>query len=112
MSEPVQLNASDDVFRLDGEVAVITGGGSGLGLGIARCMSQAGAQVVLVGRREAALNNACNAIGKQAIAEPLDVRQFDEVDAMVARVSERVGPISILVNNAGNYLKRAAIETD
>jgi len=112
MSEPVQSSDPDDVFRLDGEVAVITGGGSGLGLGIARCMSQAGAKVILVGRREAALREACASIGKAAIAEPLDIRQFDHVDAMVARVSERVGPISILVNNAGNYLKRTAVETD
>lgn len=111
MSEPEQSSAPD-AFRLDGEVAIITGGGSGLGLGIARCMSQAGAQVVLVGRREAALKDACNTIGKQAIAEPLDITQFDQVDAMVSRVSERVGPISILVNNAGNYLKRPALQTD
>src|SRR5207248_6663304 len=66
----------------------------------------------LVGRREAALKDACNTIGKQAIAEPLDITQFDQVDAMVSRVSERVGPISILVNNAGNYLKRPALQTD
>src|SRR5215475_3089319 len=112
MSEPLQSSAPNNVFRVDGEVAVITGGGSGLGLGIARCMAQSGARVVIVGRRETVLKDACASIGKGAIAESLDIRRFDQVDAMVARVSERVGPISILVNNAGNYLKRPAVETD
>jgi gluconate 5-dehydrogenase len=112
MSEALQSGAPNDVFRLDGEVALITGGGSGLGLGIARCMAQAGARVVIVGRREEVLKDACATIGERAIAEPLDIAQVDQVGAMVARVSERVGPISIVVNNAGNYLKRPAVETD
>ena len=56
-------------FRLDGETALITGGGSGIGLGIARCMVRVGARVVLVGRRELELTSACRELGvtRQAI---------------------------------------------
>jgi len=111
MSEPSQANIADRVFRLDGEVAMITGGGSGLGLAIARCMSRVGARVVLVGRRASVLNEACASIGERAVAEPLDITQFDEANALVLRVTDGVGPISILVNNAGTHLKRAAVET-
>jgi len=111
MSEPAQTSTANQAFRLDDEVAIITGGGSGLGLGIAQCMAQAGARVVLVGRRKSVLADACASIGEQATAEPLDITQFDQADALVSRVSERVGPISILVNNAGTHLKRPAHET-
>jgi gluconate 5-dehydrogenase len=98
-------------FSLEGEIALISGGGSGLGLGVARCMAHAGARVVLVGRRKQVLEEACASIGPPAFAEPFDVTQFDQTDAMVARVSERVGPISILVNNAGIHLKGPAVQT-
>ncbi|HSV13635.1 MAG TPA: SDR family oxidoreductase [Tepidisphaeraceae bacterium] len=100
-----------NAFTLDGEVALITGGGSGLGLGMARCMAQAGARVVLVGRRRSVLDDACASIGERAVAEPYDVTQFDQADAMVQRVTERVGSITILANNAGIHLKRPAVET-
>ncbi|TBW37639.1 SDR family oxidoreductase [Siculibacillus lacustris] len=99
------------VFRLDGEVALITGGGSGLGLAVAQCMAAAGARVVVVGRREAPLAEACAAIGPSASYEVADITEFDKVEALVARVRERVGPISILVNNAGVHLKKWAVDT-
>ena len=101
----------DRVFRLDGETALITGGGSGLGLAMATAMAHAGAKVVVVGRREEPLREACAAIGDAASYEVCDITRFDGVGAMLARVAERHGRPSILVNNAGVHLKRPAVET-
>lgn len=100
-----------NVFRLDGETALITGGGSGIGLGIARCLAAAGAKVVLVGRRREVLEQAHAEIGARADIEVQDICRFEELPAMLERVTSRVGRISILVNNAGNHLKKPAEQT-
>ena len=100
-----------DAFRLSGEVALITGGGSGLGLGIAKCFVHAGARVVLVGRREELLEDAVAALGEQASYEVQDITRSESLPGMVERVNNRVGRISILVNNAGVHIKKAAVET-
>jgi NAD(P)-dependent dehydrogenase (short-subunit alcohol dehydrogenase family) len=98
-------------FRLDGEVALITGGGSGLGLGMPRCLARAGATVVILGRREAPLREASAGIGARATYVVADIGEFAKVEAVVDGIAGRVGPISILVNNAGNHLKQAAVDT-
>src|SRR5688572_12172549 len=54
------------VFSLEGKLALVTGGGTGIGLEIARCMAQAGATVVITGRREAVLREAVTALGETA----------------------------------------------
>lgn len=102
---------SANAFRLDGEIALITGGGSGIGFGMARCMHAAGSKVVLVGRRADVLERAAAEIGKGALWEAADVNRHDDMAALVDRVAERAGPISILANNAGNRLKKLAVDT-
>jgi cytochrome P450 len=81
--------ASINPFRLDGETALITGGGSGIGLGIARCMVQAGAKVVLVGRREDQLIQACAELGALACYVAHDVTRLDAAGELVAAARER-----------------------
>jgi NAD(P)-dependent dehydrogenase (short-subunit alcohol dehydrogenase family) len=98
-------------FRLDGEVALITGGGSGLGLGMARAMHEAGAKVVLVGRRPEMVEAAAAGLGEGAFWEAADITAFDTMDALVERVRERVGGITILANNAGHNFKKLAVDT-
>jgi gluconate 5-dehydrogenase len=98
-------------FSLEREIAVITGGGTGIGLAIADSMASAGARVVLVGRREAELNAAVNSIGSRASYVIHDVTQLDEAAPLVARIGREVGPITCLVNNAGIHLKKAAVDT-
>jgi gluconate 5-dehydrogenase len=99
-------------FNLDGETALITGGGSGLGLGIARCMARAGARVVLVGRREEMLKTAAAEVGPLASFVVHDVTQLDGAGELMARAQHAAkSPISILVNNAGNHLKKPAPQT-
>jgi gluconate 5-dehydrogenase len=98
-------------FSLKGETALITGGGSGLGLGIATGLTQAGARVVLVGRRADVLEKAARKLGRAAIFEPHDITRFDEAGELLRRINKRTGRISILVNNAGIHLKRPAVDT-
>ncbi|HYG21338.1 MAG TPA: SDR family oxidoreductase [Verrucomicrobiae bacterium] len=101
----------NDPFALKGEIALVTGGGTGLGLGISSCMAKAGAKVVLVGRRKEVLEEAAKQIGEQAFFEAHDLTKADEAIALVDRVANRVGQVSILVNNAGVHLKKNAVDT-
>jgi gluconate 5-dehydrogenase len=99
-------------FNLENETALITGGGTGIGLGIARCMVQNGARVVLVGRREEPLAKACAELGGHASFVAADITRLDaaaELVAAAAKVAQ--SPVSILVNNAGTHLKKFAEET-
>ncbi|HEY8995348.1 MAG TPA: SDR family oxidoreductase [Lacunisphaera sp.] len=100
-----------DVFSLRGEVALITGGGTGIGLAMARAMHAAGARVVLVGRREAELTAATQELGAGASSVAHDITQLDAAPALIERVTREVGPITCLVNNAGIHLKKPAVET-
>lgn len=94
-----------------GEAAVITGGGSGLGLAIAKCLSDAGAHVVITGRRRDVLAAAVAELGDQASYIVHDVTDPAGSDALVAEVTRRTGPVSILVNNAGVHLKKRLLDT-
>lgn len=99
-------------FRLDHEVALITGGGTGLGLAMARRMAEAGATVIVTGRREDALKEAVAQIGPNGRYLTHDVTELSSAADLARRVIERVGaPVSILVNNAGNHIKKPALET-
>ena len=93
---------------LDGRVAWITGGGSGLGQAMAIRYAELGAHVVVSGRREKSLAESCDAIrtaGGKATAVALDVRDPEGVEAAVAKIVESCGQLDILVNNAaGNFI--------
>lgn len=109
--ETSRETVTKDPFRLDGEVALITGGGSGLGLAMAQCMAEAGAQVMIVGRRVATLREAVQTIGSKAGFVCCDVTQFGELPKLAEVIKRQFGPVSILVNNAGNHLKKPAVDT-
>jgi len=99
-------------FSLEGETALITGGGTGLGLGIATCLAAAGAKVVLVGRREAELSAAAAGIGFAASYVAHDITRLDKASELVSAAVKASGaPISILVNNAGIHIKKPAVDT-
>jgi len=100
-----------DVFRLDGQLALVTGGGTGLGFGICQALTQAGARVVMTGRRQDVLRDACQQLGSAASYLQHDVTDLSTIPGLVQRIEEELGPLDILVNNAGNHLKRPAVET-
>jgi NAD(P)-dependent dehydrogenase (short-subunit alcohol dehydrogenase family) len=98
-------------FNLTGQTALITGGGTGLGFGMARCLASAGAKVVLVGRRKDELDKACAEIGANAFALSGDVTKLETAPAIVEQAEQLAGPVSILINNAGVHLKKFAVDT-
>ncbi|GAB3247566.1 SDR family NAD(P)-dependent oxidoreductase [Larkinella harenae] len=98
------------VFSLTGKIALITGGGTGIGLDIARCMVQAGARVVITGRREEPLREAVAQLGQTAHYFTNDVTDLTALEALVGQIENTLGPIDILVNNAGINLKKPALE--
>ncbi len=102
------LPSIKQAFDLSGQTALITGGGSGLGLGMAQCMVSAGARVVLVGRRESELKAACHMLGKQAHAIAADITGEGIASRLVDQAETLAGPVGILINNAGIHLKKAA----
>ena len=98
------------VFRdglLDGQVGIITGGGTGIGFGIAELLASLGMHVVLASRRPEHLDPAAERIqaaGGRASTAALDVRDPERVKAVVSGVAERHGRLDLLVNNAaGNF---------
>ncbi len=98
------------MFSLQGKIALITGGGSGIGFAIAQCMIQAGAKVVITGRREQMLNEAVSALGENAFYLVNDVTDLERLEDLVDQVETEIGAIDILVNNAGINMKKFAVE--
>ena len=86
---------------LDGKIAIVTGGGSGIGKAIAGAFAGAGARVTLAGRRRDRLDAAAAEIGERAEAAVCDVTDHDRVEALFDGVVSRHGQVDILVNNAG-----------
>jgi len=100
-------------FSLAGRVAVVTGGGGGLGSGICPSLAAAGAAVAVVGRTRAKLEDMAAAVvaaGGKAIAVEVDIADAGSVAAMTERVVAEFGGIDILVNNAAVYQRRAWTE--
>ncbi len=87
--------------RLNGKIAVITGGNSGMGLETARRFVAEGAKVVITGRRRKELDAAVKSIGRNVTGVQGDVSKLDDLDRLYARVREKHGHIDILFANAG-----------
>lgn len=86
---------------LVGKIAVVTGGGSGIGLAIAKRLANDGASVVITGRRQAVLDEAVSSLGGAAVGIVADVSQAASNEALYANVRRRYGRIDVLVASAG-----------
>src|SRR5689334_22311367 len=93
--------------KLTGKIALVTGGGSGIGAASARALLGEGARVAVTGRNQAKLDELAKHLGSPAdlLTVATDVSDKAQVKALVERVTAKLGPIDILVNNAGTNLK-------
>ena len=97
-------------FSLEGKRALVTGGGSGIGLAISQGIVENGGSVVIVGRREELLKEACDSMGPKASYMVHDVTDLPGNVGFVKKL-EAGGPVDILVNNAGQNIKKPVLET-
>src|SRR4051794_16110128 len=103
------------MMRLDGKVAVVTGGGSGLGREIALAYAEEGAAVVVasnVAEQSEAVAEACRAFGVPADAATLDVRDEAAVDDVLDRCARKLGEADVLVAAAGLDVRRTPVRED
>lgn len=97
--------SASNPFRLDDRTALVTGGGTGIGLAVATQLHAAGATVVLVGRRPEPLHAAVAGLGSRAVAVPADVADTAAIPKLVQNVCDQVHPVNVLVHCAGVHLK-------
>lgn len=96
----------EQAFGLSGQVALVTGGGSGLGYATAECLAAAGAEVIITGRRESVLKQACETLGDHVSYSVFDVTDTDHTKEFMETVIKTHGRIDILINNAGCHCKK------
>jgi len=90
--------------QLKNKVALVTGGSSGIGLGIAKRFAAEGAKVAITGRRKVNLDKAVAEIGYDALGIQGDVSMLHDLDRIFKTVHEKLGKIDILIANAGSYI--------
>ena len=104
----------NNLFDLSGKVAIVVGGGTGLGRGMASGLAGAGATVIIASRRLEVLRQAAQEmeaeIGGKVVPMQLDVSSVPAIQAFVAQVGERFGRIDILINSAGINVRKSALE--
>ncbi|WP_419839052.1 SDR family oxidoreductase [Candidatus Poriferisodalis sp.] len=102
MSEPEETAAADTAdTRPSGRVAIVTGGGTGIGRACALALSEAGWQMVVCGRRRELLDEVAEQCTSEVVAVTVDVSAPEQVDALFAAATDRFGRVDLLFNNAG-----------
>jgi len=99
-----------NIFGLNNKIALITGGGSGIGMGIARQFTEFGAKVIITGRNPEKLRAAQKKLGENCFVIQNDVTKKGSHPALIRQIENEVGPLEILVNNAGMHQKVPSLE--
>jgi NAD(P)-dependent dehydrogenase (short-subunit alcohol dehydrogenase family) len=99
--QKIQRNTETDMKRLEGKVAVVTGGNSGIGLATAKRLQEEGARVAISGRSKKTLDEAVRTLGNGLVAVQADVAKLTDADKLYAEVSQKLGKIDVLFVNAG-----------
>jgi NAD(P)-dependent dehydrogenase (short-subunit alcohol dehydrogenase family) len=102
-----------DQLRLDGKVALVTGGSQGLGFGMAQALAQAGADIAIVARREdrlAAAKVTLAETGRRVLTISADLNEADSAQEIVAQTVSEYGRLDILVANAGMTIRQPALD--
>lgn len=99
-----------NLVSLEGKTALVTGGGTGIGLAISHAFVDAGARLIITGRREDVLSAAVQKLGSAAAYRVCDVSQVATLPAFVADLEKDGYALDLLVNNAGINLKKPALE--
>lgn len=97
-------------FDLTGKKVLITGGGKGLGFAIARTMAKQGAEIIITGRSEPQLKDACANIGAACAYFVFDLTNSAAIPAFADAIENKHGPVDVLVNNAGINMKKEMLE--
>ncbi len=103
-----------DRFRLDGRAAIVTGAGRGIGAGAARALAEAGADVALIARTKAQLDEVAEgirALGRRVLVFPGDVSDLANLDRLVDATVSEFGRIDVVVNNAGGSMPAPFLDT-
>jgi NAD(P)-dependent dehydrogenase (short-subunit alcohol dehydrogenase family) len=101
--ERLAKRMEQNMKRLEGKVAVVTGGNSGIGLATAKRLREEGAHVVIAGRNQKTLHEAVKLIGEDVLAIRADVSKAEDLDNLYSTISQKVGKIDVLFANAGIY---------
>ncbi len=108
------MDSSKDLFSLDGKVSIVTGGGRGLGYGIAQALAGAGSDLVIASRSRHELDRASQEITEETkrrvLPLPLDLGREGEIERLVKTALKEFGGIDILVNNAGTTVRKPFLE--
>jgi 7-alpha-hydroxysteroid dehydrogenase len=103
-----------DRFRLEGQVAVVTGAGRGIGAGTALALAESGADVLLSSRTESQLKEVATqveSVGRRAIVVPADLSDLEQVAALATRAYDELGRLDVVVNNVGGTIPNAFLDT-
>lgn len=97
-------------YSLAGRLCLVTGGGTGIGLGITRSLVDAGARVIISGRRLGPLDEARNELGEAVIAKAHDISDLPGIPGFLDSVERDHGPINAVINNAGVHQKKSSLD--
>lgn len=100
----------EPIIDLKDQIVLITGGGTGIGFGIAEQMTGQGAKVILTGRRESVLLEAKNKLGENCFYRVNDITDKKKHAGLIREIESNIGPITTLVNNAGLHAKKPSVD--